>query len=225
MRTKISSHNWEHQIKFNDGSTILLVIEDSDTFRKYITELKSQIEGNEGDFALSNEKDSLSFKDRFAIITNPLQVDFSDKRIQTKVTSLMKNHMSNETHYEAMTMILSQLESFAQDLEEDFPFEVEHSEPDIQSLLKMFGFSLRLEYQNEIEKLIEYTNVLHDICNIDHFVFISMFDYFNEKTLQTFIKECNANKHNLLFIERHDQNVENIAQKILIDHDLCEIFD
>ena len=92
MRTKISSHNWEHQIKFNDGSTTLLVIEDSDTFRKYITELKSQIEGLEGDFAFSNEKDSLSFKDRFAIITNPLQVDFTDKRIQTKITSLMKNH-------------------------------------------------------------------------------------------------------------------------------------
>lgn len=225
MKTKISSHNWEHQIKFNDGSTTLLVIEDSDTFRKYITELKSQIEGIEGDFAFSNEKDSLSFKDRFAIITNPLQVDFSDKKIQTKITSLMKNHMSNETHYEAMTTILSQLESFAQDLEDDFPFEIEHSEPDIQSLLKMLGFSLRLEYQNEIEKLIEYTNVLHDVCNVDHFVFISMFDYFNERTLQTFIKECNANKHNLLFIERHDQNVENIAQKILIDHDLCEIFD
>lgn len=225
MRTKISSHNWEHQIKFNDGSTTLLVIEDSDTFRKYITELKSQIEGLEGDFAFSNEKDSLSFKDRFAIITNPLQVDFTDKRIQTKITSLMKNRMSNETHYEAMTTVLSQLESFAQDLEMDFPFEVEHSEPDIQALVKMFGFSLKLDYQDEIDKLSEYTNVLHDVCGIDHFVFVSMFAYFNERTIQTFIRECNANKHNLLFVERYDQTVENASQKILIDHDLCEIFE
>lgn len=225
MKTKISNPNWEHQIKFNDGSTTLLVIENSDAFRKYITELKSQIEGVEGDFVFSNEKDSLPFKDRFAMVSNPLQVDFSDKRIQTKITSLMKNHMSNETHYEAMTNMLSQLESFAQDLETDFPFEVEHSEPDIQALIKMLGFSLKLDYQDEIDKLSEYTNVLHDVCGIDHFAFVSMFNYFNEETIQTFIRECNANKHNLLFIERYDQTVENCSQKILIDHDLCEIFE
>lgn len=225
MKTKITNPNWEHQINFNDGSTTLLVIENSDVFREYISELQNQIEGIEGSFVFSNDDDVLSFKDRFSIIVNPLQVDFSDKRIQTKINSQMKNHMSNETHYTRLSETLSVIESFAEDLEEDFPFEVEHTEPDVQTLIKMLGFSLKTDYRNQIEKAIEYTNVLHDICNIDHFIFVSMFDYFNEETMKTFIKECNSNKHNILLIERHDIPTPKDVQKILIDHDLCEVFD
>lgn len=225
MRTKISNPNWEHKVKFNDGSTTLLIIEESDAFREYICELQNQAEGNEGHFVLSEENDTIPFKDRFAIVTNPLQVEFTDKRIQTKINALMKASMSNEAHYETLSALLSSIESFAIELEESFPFEVEHAEPEGQSLLKMLAFSLKTDYQNQIEKIIEYTNVLHDICSIDHFAFVSMFDYFNEKTMETFIRECNSNKHNILLIERHDIFTPDDVQKILIDHDLCEVFE
>ena len=225
MKTKIVNPTWEHKIEFKDGSTTLLIIENSEVFRNYLQDLRNQSNGDEGNFVLSDEKEELSFKDRFSITLNPLLLEINDKRIQTKINALMKNHMSNDSHFNGLTTLISRLEAFAQELEEDFPFEVEHAEPDLQSIQKILNFTIKTDYQNEIEKLIEYTNILHDVCNIDHFAFVGLFDYFNASTIETFIKECNANKHNLLLIERYNQTIKNPQQKILIDQDLCEIFE
>lgn len=224
MKTKLVNPNWEHQIKFNDGSTSLLVIEDSDTFRNYITSLQLQTNGEDGPFVLSNEKEMLPIKDRLSFVLNPLSVEIVDKKVQTKIITLLKNYMLNEGHYETLATVLAQIEAFALDIEENFPFEIEHTEADASALIKMLGFSLKVDYQDEIEKLLEYTNVLHDICGIDHFVFVSLYDYFNQQTIETFCRESNMNKHNILLIERHNQREPMEAQKILIDHDLCEIF-
>lgn len=224
MKTKLINSNWEHQIKFNDGSTSLLVIENSDVFRKYIMTLQSQINGEDGPFVLSNEKEIISIKERISFALNPLTVEIVDKKVQTKITALVKNYMLNEGHYESMSAVLTAIESFALDIEEEFPFDITHTEPDISALIKLLGFSLKVDYQDEIERLLEYTNILHDVCNIDYFVFVSLYDYFSQQTIETFCKECNMNKHNILLIERHNQDVPKEGQKILIDSDLCEIF-
>ncbi len=224
MKTKLVNPNWEHQIKFNDGSTSLLVIENSDIFRNYITSLQLQANGEDGPFVLSDEKEIIAIKDRLSFALNPLYIEIVDKKVQTKITTLIKNYMLNEEHFESLSTVLSTIESFALKIEDDFPFELEHTEPEASTLIKMLGFSLKVDYQDEIEKLLEYTNVLHDICNIDHFVFVSLYDYFSEQTIVNFCKECNMNKHNILLIERHNQNPPKEAQKILIDSDLCEIF-
>ncbi len=224
MRTKLVNPNWEHQIKFNDGSTNLLVIENSDVFRNYIINLQLQANGEDGPFVLSDENEIVPIKDRLFFTLNPLSIELVDKKVQAKITALLKSLLLKEDHCGALSTVLATIESFALGIEEDFPFEVEHVEPDVSALIKMLGFSLKVDYQDEIEKLLEYTNVLHDICNIDHFVFVSLYDYFSEQTIETFCKECNMNKHNLLLIERHNQNPPNGASKILIDSDLCEIF-
>lgn len=224
MKTKLVNPNWEHQIKFNDGSTSLLVIENSDIFRNYITGLQLQANGEDGPFVLSDEKEIIPIKDRLSFALNPLSIEIVDKKVQTKITTQIKSFMLNEDHYESLSTVLASIESFALKVEEDFLFDIEHTEPDASALIKMLGFSLKVDYQDEIEKLLEYTNVLHDICNIDHFVFVSLYDYFSEQTIETFCKECNMNKHNILLIERHNQNPPKDAKKILIDSDLCEIF-
>ena len=224
MKSKLVNSNWEHQIKFNDGSISLLVIENSDAFRAYITSLQAQANGEDGPFVLSSEKEIISIKDRLSFVLNPLSVEIADKKVQTRVTTMLKNYFLNESHHDEMSTILAQIEAFALDIEENFPFEIEHTEADVSDLIKMLGFSLKVDYQDEIEKLLEYTNVLHDICNIDHFVFVSMFDYFSEQTIKTFCNECNMNKHNVLLIERHDPGFLFEAQKIVIDSDLCEVF-
>lgn len=222
---KLVNSKWEHIIELNEGSSTILVIEDSVMLREYATSLIFQVEHDEGPFVLSDEKKEYSLKDRIAVVTDPLQMDIVDKRISAKITSLMKSHMVGEDHYSDTLDIMSHLEAYAEKLQLDFPYELSHNEIDSVSIAKMLGFSIVTEYENELDRMSEYTKLMHDICGIDSFFFIGMSNYFSEKELRVFLHESYLEKHNLVFIEKNDNLDSSLFQKrIIIDGDSCEIF-
>ena len=59
--TKLFHVDFEHTISFDDGSSTVLVLEDTKQFRKYITELYSSFEGN-GPFHLVDGIKEKKFK-------------------------------------------------------------------------------------------------------------------------------------------------------------------
>lgn len=226
MSVKLVNHNWEHQIILEDGSSTQIIIENSELLRAYLMDLIRQTNGEAGPFVLSSDDEIVSISDRLLVITDPLMLDVAEKRLTNKVQTAMKQHMVSENHYEDTMELVSRIEAYSELLQSDFPFNVCHHDIDPVNLIKVMNFELQTDYENEIEKIMEYVNLMHDICGIDSFVFASLSSYFNCDALNVFIKECISNKHNLLFIERSDlgQVLYN-TRKIIIDKDACEIFD
>ncbi len=74
--TKLFHVDFEHTISFDDGSSTVLVLEDTKQFRKYITELYSSFEGN-GPFHLVDGIKEKKFKDHLEIILSPFSASFS----------------------------------------------------------------------------------------------------------------------------------------------------
>ena len=83
--TKLFHVDFEHTISFDDGSSTVLVLEDTKQFRRYITELYSSFEGN-GPFHLVDGIKEKKFKDHLEIILSPFSVSFSEKRLKTGTT-------------------------------------------------------------------------------------------------------------------------------------------
>ena len=78
----LKHYNWEHTIKFNDGSITHLFIENPITYRDYVSELLLQINGEEGDFILSDTEE-LSIPKKLAILTDPINLQFDEKKGQS----------------------------------------------------------------------------------------------------------------------------------------------
>lgn len=222
---KLVNSSWEHVIDLSDGTSTLLVIEDPICLRGYIEALIEQINTDIGPFVLSDEKKEYSVKEKVAVVTDPLQNEIVDKRITSKITSMMKSHMVGEDHYADTIGIISAIESYAEELKSDFPYELTHSEIDSASLSKLLGFSILVEYESKIDRLTEFANIMHGICGINSFFLVGMSSYYSEEELSIFLKECCLQKHNVVLLERLDclGNV-GVSKKVVIDKDHCEIF-
>lgn len=221
---KLVNPFWEHQINLTDGSSTLLIIEDPEILRNYVSNLKQQVNGEEGPFVLSDEKGILKIDEHIQVILSPLELNFSNKKISNKLQAVLKAFIISEDYYQETQEILARINSYALNIQSGFPYNIDYTEIEHNDLLKTINFDIQVDFESEIEKIMEYINILHDICNIDSFIFIGMMNYFSNKTINTFIKEATSNKHNLVFIERVDNTELITTQKIIIDSDSCEIF-
>lgn len=215
--------NWEHEIIFNDGSITSLIIENPITLRNYVLELNSQINGKEGDFVLSENNEEISIPKNLAFVSNPITLEFDEKKINAKVNKDLLLLVSKSSEIQKSTFpLLSMLESYAESVVEEYGYNIAYGDIDEGGIIKMLNFHINQEYNSPADKLIEWMNITHDILKIDNFVILNLCLFFTEEEVQILCSEASSLKHNLLLIER--TNIYNRPNPILIDNDNCEIY-
>ena len=222
--TKLVHPDWEHRIVLDDGSATIVVIENRDTFRTYISQLIKSMD-KEGPFILSEDLKEKAMKDYVDIILSPFCLSFSDKRLTSNLQSILKSFMVSEDNYEKTMSLITSLEAYADSISEAFPSSIEASPIDVPGLLKLLGFSIKTEYETDQERILEYMNVMHDICGIEDFFFVSAYNYFTPECISSLVYDCQGNKHNTVFIETiNPPQIPDGVKLIVIDSDNCEIF-
>lgn len=96
---------------------------------------------------------------------------------------------------------------------------------DIIEILKSLNVKIKQYDKLSLDKIINYMNIISEIFNIKHFVFISLKNYFTEKEILDFYKYIIYNEFNVVLVEPN--NVKTIQTKektYIIDKDLCEIY-
>ena len=225
MKEKLVNTDWEFQIDMNDGSSSCLIIENPFVLRNTIMGLLKQSKGENGDFVLSNEKKQLDIQEQLVVITDPLNVDPSSKRISNAITQQIKDIIVSPDFYKDANDLVSHMERFADNIEDTYRLNVSHQDYEISNLYKVLNIQLQVEYEDELERIMEFMNVHHDVCGIDCFVFVSLFSYFSEEELNTLVREATSNKHNILFLEGHEPDfIPDQTRKIIIDKEACQLF-
>lgn len=217
----------EFQIGFNEGDITALFFDSPVLFRSFVTELFSQYNENGGNFVLSEENNELKLSDNIIIIPNSLCITFDDKKVSNKLSSMLKSYLVSEDMFMSTQEIISKLEMYAEEIVCSFQYPLCYEKPDSSVILKILGFKAAVEYQSELEKLLEYMNLHHDICNIRGFVLLNCFSYFSIEELQLLAKDCQLQGHSLLFIESSSILSDlplDFCRKIIIDWDGVEIF-
>lgn len=222
---KLVSSNWEHTFKLGDGECYRLVIENPITFRTYLQELRNQLEEQEGNLVLSENNKILKLKDHVLLIDNPLVLDTADKKITLKLLSSLKNFALSEDIFTKSSGIIADLEHYALSITDTFDQSIKYSTPDIPSLIKFLGFEIDLDYEDPLEMLLEYFNVIHSLCGITTFIIVNLTSYFSEVEISLLLSNCISQKHSLLLIESHNTDINaDFLKTIIIDKDNCEIF-
>ena len=76
-------------IELCENQVNVIAVESPEVLTTYISELKRQISGEEGQFVLS-DKDVCRIDKMMEIIVDPWTIDFNSKRIKTKLLQLVK---------------------------------------------------------------------------------------------------------------------------------------
>ena len=199
-------YNWPHDIKFEDGSVEHLFFDDPKEFRLFIEELNDQISGEEGNFILSNSKGEISIKDNLILINDIFNLESFDRKIQNKINSLLKDLVLEDPLYSNSIDINSQLEKYAINIQQECDYPINYKNIEIVDIVKFLGFTIELSDGNILERITEYMDIFHNLCNVSSFVFINFRDYFSEEECNLLIEDSKSHKHNLLFIN-FDKNV------------------
>ena len=80
-----------------------------------------------------------------------------------------------------------------------------------------------LELSNFYERIITYIKLMHQICNIELFVFYNLKDYFNSEKIELFYKDCLYEKINIIIIESSKSEKIKYEKYYILDNDLCII--
>ena len=216
--------NWEHEIFFNDGSLTHLIIENPITLRNYILELNKQINGETGNFVLSENMQEVSIPKNIALIANPVTLEFDEKKINSKINKDLLQLVTRSSEMQKSTFpLLSMLEHYAESLIEEYGYNIAYSDIDEAGIIKMLNFHINQEYDSAADKLLEWMNISHDILQIENFVILNLALYFNKDEISLLSSEASSLKHNLLLIDR--VNLYNYrGRTITIDEDNCELY-
>lgn len=218
----LRNYKFEHEIIFSDGSINHLIIENPITLRDYILELKSQIDGESGDFVLSNDNQEFSLQKNILLLNDPICSSFDEKKINSKINKDILSVVKTSDFLKETNPLISLIEKYANAIIDDYGFNIDYELPDESALVKMLNFHLSMEYTTQIDKLLEWVNLNHDVFGIENFIIVNSYSYFTEEELSTFSSECTSLKHNILFIDSY--NRYDFKNRIIIDNDNCELF-
>ena len=210
-------------IDVSENHPAVLVMENPFMFQKLLGDLWKQLEGEEGDWILSQKDKILQISKTAVGIYNPFLLDCNEKRVLNKIyaelTETAVNVYSMETA-ELNGKIMDYLDALIQNV----PYHLDSQiELDVSGLLKLYGIKVEMEQESLIERIIDYMKALHSVCRVDLFVFANLKHYLTDTEVMQLYELAAYEKMGLLLIEGSQKKKE-ISEKIWIyDQDLCMI--
>ncbi len=212
-------------IHFQEGYINILTIENKSLFSDLIFDVHKQTLGEEGCVVLSNNYTPVSIQKNLALITDPLFIDFSSKKIINKIYSELEQASISEDIFGETLKVKNILSDYILCLLDYFPLHLKYEANEgIVNILKQFNVSVNIDTTGIAENIVMYTDIIRELKIANAFVFVNALSYMEETEIIHMYKDILYKKLNIVFLENtfneHDKNSE---KHILIDKDLCEI--
>ena len=221
---KLVHPDLEGQILLDFNKPCEWIIESPDIFLKVLQELCSQINGSEGSFVLSDEKE-ISLSKYSEIIVNPLNVNINERKILNKLyTELLKLSIEENIYLETLK-IKTELQEYFMKLEHTSNYFLKiDSETDMMAIFKALGIKFQNYADNLIEYLCQYITIITSLMNKKLIILVNLRSYINDEQLKLLVENLRYKEITLLFIENMERKLLNGFYRYIIDSDQCEIY-
>jgi CRISPR-associated protein, csn2 family len=221
MRIIYSKYGIDLCLEENKITTI--VIENPLVMSEVIRNISRQVNGEDGEWILSDQDKVFSAEKISIFLDNPLMVNSNEKRISTRLYKEL-SEQANTLMYEEYTQINSYIVSFLERLLDTVPYHLDMEvDMDLIGILKLYGVKIESDGVSVLEALLDYLRALSCICNI-HVVFIlNVKQFLTIEDVQQLYEFCFYEKMHLINLE--GQKNYNLEQEkcVIIDKDLCII--
>lgn len=221
MRIIYSKYGIDLYLEENKITTI--VIENPSLMSEVVRDISKQVNGEDGEWILSDKDKIFSLEKSGIFLDNPLMVNSNEKRILTRLYKEL-SEQANTLMYEDYTRINSYIVSFLESLLDTVPYHLDMEvDMDLTGILKLYGVKIESDGVSVLEALLDYLRALSCICNINVFFILNVKQFLTIEEVQQLYEFCFYEK--IYIINLEGQKNYNLEQEkcVIIDKDLCII--
>ena len=212
----------ESVMDFSSSGIHSLVIENPTFFRSLLTDLYAQKNGENGRFILSDGEKELSMGAHVEVIDNCINFDINTRPLLNKIIASLERVSMNESYFLETSELLQQVEQYVERLAFSFDCDIACDHCTVGGLLKGVGLCLSDEYDDPLERVIDYMELIREFDRDKLFVFVNMRSFFEDDHIERFLKTVSDHGYNVLLMDRICGPKYYLEDRITIDKDLCE---
>ncbi len=221
MKLVNTFYNFELDMKEN--LVTVLSVENPSAYARIIGNIWKQVDGQVGDFILSDTDKTMSIPKEMDCIFNPFSLECNSKKIIARLYQELKNE-SDSVLQEETGILNRNIINYLDKLLMTVPYNLKYNfDINITDVLKMYDVGIEVQAESLLENIVEYLKVASQICNISTFVFIDLKHYLSTEDIERLYESAFYEKINLIVIEPVYTEQLKSEKCWIIDKDLCII--
>ena len=210
--------------KLEEGYVQELIIENQSVFQQIISDIYAQLNGNSGEFVLSDDYKPMNLKTNAELITQIIPFEINKKELINKLYAKLKIDSVNEYNYQKTQELLSYISSYLYEITDDNENELIYDPPDdVSGILKSFNVRINDENMDLTEKILEYMTAVQNLKGEKVFIFVNLRSYLTDKQTELLFKSIVLKKITVICIENCEHTRISTARVMIIDKDMCVI--
>ncbi|MBE6951041.1 MAG: type II-A CRISPR-associated protein Csn2 [Ruminococcaceae bacterium] len=209
-------------LEFDGNGVNALVVENPDFYRSLLCDLYGQLQGDEGKLILSEKGKTLPIGKWVELVDNCIHFELNRKSLLTKVCAAMERTAVSEGFFLKTSELLSELERYVDELAFELPGDIVCEKCSVAGLLKGIGISLRDAYEDPLERLLDFMELVREFDRDKLFVIVGLRSFFSDGRVGAFLKTAAGHGYRILLMDCIAREKLPGEKRLTIDIDLCE---
>ncbi len=217
---KLVNSQYSLSVDFAENSINTLVVERPQYMSDIVQDFISKINGENGNFVLSEETE-IKFEKDVIFITEPFTLDLNEKRVIHKLyTQLADVAIELTEDYNSINQsVVNAFEKITDGIAyNNIDYNLEF---DWKELYKLYHLRIDESFDSLYEKLEEYIKILAQIVCPKLVIFLNLKVFLEKEEIENLIKICFYNKVTILLIESDERYSLDNEKMFIIDKDRC----
>lgn len=205
------------------GQLTELVIENQTLYRNFVL---SVLDPDEDTYSLSEDGKTLSIAKNALVITDLFDLDPNNKKVLSSIYKKIDRSLLSDERKEKFDKINVQISSFLEEVATDFEGTMTfNDELTVTQLLGLIDFKFQYDPSSFFTSFISFIRSWREAIDLKIVFVLNAFSMLEPKEVESFLSELGYLGVCVVDIERSRSDIksENV-KKILIDHELCEIY-
>jgi CRISPR type II-A/NMEMI-associated protein Csn2 len=213
------------QIELPENKVPVLVFESPSKFLEFVSQIKGQVNGDNGEWVLSENGKELNLAKTCEVIIDVFALDINQKKMVTSLYNHLEKDIFNCDLLSEWNSIYSVLANFSEKTFDLIQYNLKYRDSiEIKDFFKFMNISFEDSSDNVLEKILNYMELASEIMGIRLFILCNIKSYLDYKQLTYLYEQAFYKKYHLLLIESHcSVEKNNIENTIIIDQDNCII--
>lgn len=202
-----------------------LVIENQCLFRGILKDMRSASEGMSAPVVLSKNSKVLDFSKYAEVIYDFVNFSLNQRALVSKICAELERVAVSPEHYQRTQELLAEIECALDAWAFELSCDITATKISLPSLVKSLGIEVSDEYQGdrgEVEKIIDYMELVREFDRDKMFVTVNMRSYFADDIIYDFIQTLLSHEYKVLMIESCSHLPLKNEKRLTVDADLCE---
>lgn len=206
----LSYPRMENILQISHERVSTLVIENPGFFRELLLDFYNQLQGQPGDWILSDCDEPLPICKWVELIDNCLNFELNRKTLLSKICSALEQRAVSEEFFVKTSELLGHLESYMDELAFSLSCDIQCEKCSVSGVVKSMGVHLRDEYDDPLERILDYMEL---VCEFDRdklFVLVGMRSLFANNEIELFLKTALSHGFRVLLLDGVDREKKTV---------------